>query len=248
MSSAVDLSVDHRSALQSIIQTVIAPAAAEVDRTGAYPRAALDALGAAGLLGLSSAPEVGGLGGSLADVAETVEQIAAACGSTAMVVLMHYAAVAVVEAHGPRDGAFARSPRGANVSTPGVLRVRLAQPLLGADEHRDGRRRRRAPGRDARAGSPRRARPTATSGRAGRSAADGPMTLWLVPADAAGLRDRGAVRRPRTARQRVEPGGGGRRRGACRRAARRRRRRAGHRAGARRCRCSSSATRRSRSG
>ena len=103
MSSAVDLSVDHRSALSSIVETVIAPAAAEVDRTGAYPRAALDALGAAGLLGLSSAPEVGGLGGSLADVAEIVEQLAAACGSTAMVVLMHYAAVAVVEAHGPRE-------------------------------------------------------------------------------------------------------------------------------------------------
>ncbi|HEV7710278.1 MAG TPA: acyl-CoA dehydrogenase family protein, partial [Asanoa sp.] len=96
-------STDYRAALQAVIAADIAPAAAEVDRAGAYPRAALDALGAAGILGLLSATEVGGGGGTLGDAAEVIEQIAAACGSTAMVVLMHYAATAVLEAHGPRE-------------------------------------------------------------------------------------------------------------------------------------------------
>ena len=39
----------------------------------------------------------------MADAAVVIERLAGACGSTAMVVLMHYAAVAVIEAHGPAD-------------------------------------------------------------------------------------------------------------------------------------------------
>ena len=116
MSSALDTPTDHRSALASVIDEIIAPDAAEIDRTGAYPRAALDALGAAGLLGLLSSPDVGGGGGSVADVAEVVEKIAAACGSTAMVVLMHYAAVAVLEPHGPAE-VRAAIARGEHISS-----------------------------------------------------------------------------------------------------------------------------------
>jgi alkylation response protein AidB-like acyl-CoA dehydrogenase len=185
LSSAVDLSVDHRSALQSIIQTVIAPAAAEVDRTGAYPRAALDALGAAGLLGLSSAPEVGGLGGSLADVAETVEHISAACGSTAMVVLMHYPAVAVVEAHGAREARSAVA-RGANVCSLAFSesgsRSHFWAPMSSATAVADGVRLDATKSWITSAGE---ADTYVWSSRP--VSADGPMTLWLVPADAAGL-------------------------------------------------------------
>ena len=97
-----DLSHVHEN-LTAVIADVIAPAAAEVDRTGAFPRAGIDALARAGVLGAASATDVGGGGGGLADVAAIVEQIAAACSSTAMVVLMHYSAVSVLEAHGPRD-------------------------------------------------------------------------------------------------------------------------------------------------
>jgi alkylation response protein AidB-like acyl-CoA dehydrogenase len=88
--------------LEPVVAEVIAPAAAEVDRTGAFPRAAMDALGRAGLLGLVTAPEVGGMGQGHRAAALTVERIARECASTAMVVCMHYAAAAVIEAHGPR--------------------------------------------------------------------------------------------------------------------------------------------------
>lgn len=91
------------SDLESVILTVVEPAAADVDRTAAFPRAAISALGEAGLLGLLSAPDVGGQGASLADAAVVVRRLAGSCASTAMVVCMHYCATAVIERHGPDD-------------------------------------------------------------------------------------------------------------------------------------------------
>ena len=88
--------------LEPIIQTIIAPAAAEIDRTGAYPREALTAMGKAGLLGLVSHKEVGGLGQGHRAAAQVVERIARECASTAMVVCMHYCGTAVIESFGPR--------------------------------------------------------------------------------------------------------------------------------------------------
>jgi isovaleryl-CoA dehydrogenase len=95
--------VPYMEALAPILTDVVAPAAAEVDRAGAYPRAALDALGRAGLLGLVSAPEVGGQGEGPRAAAAVVQALAEHCGSTAMVVMMHYAGTAVLEAFGATD-------------------------------------------------------------------------------------------------------------------------------------------------
>ena len=89
--------------LEEIITTVVEPAAADVDATGTFPRAAVTALGERGLLGLLSATEVGGAGGSLGDAAAVVRRLASSCGSTAMVVCMHYAAASVIEQHGADD-------------------------------------------------------------------------------------------------------------------------------------------------
>jgi alkylation response protein AidB-like acyl-CoA dehydrogenase len=92
----------YLAALDTIIADVIWPAAVEVDQAGTFPRAGITALAQAGLLGLISAPEVGGLGQGPRAAAQVVERLAQACGSTAMIVCMHYAATAVIEAHGPR--------------------------------------------------------------------------------------------------------------------------------------------------
>lgn len=188
MSSAVDTPtpVGHRSALASIVETVIAPAAAEIDRTGAYPRAAMDALGAAGLLGLLSSPEVGGGGGSIADVAEVVEAISTACGSTAMVVLMHYAAVSVVEAHGPVEVRSAIA-RGEHVSSLAFSesgsRSHFWAPMSSATPEGDGVRLDATKSWITSAGQ---ADSYVWSSRP--LTAEGPMTLWLVPSDSTGLR------------------------------------------------------------
>jgi alkylation response protein AidB-like acyl-CoA dehydrogenase len=89
--------------LEKVATEVVAPLAAEIDQSGAFPRAAIEALGQAGLLGLVSAPEVGGLGQAHRAATLGVERLARECASTAMIACMHYAGAAVIEAHGPRD-------------------------------------------------------------------------------------------------------------------------------------------------
>jgi alkylation response protein AidB-like acyl-CoA dehydrogenase len=74
--------------------------AIDVDR-GTFPAITLKALAEDGLLGLVSSREVGGRGEGLPRAAELVERLARECGSTAMVVCMHFCATAVLEAHGP---------------------------------------------------------------------------------------------------------------------------------------------------
>lgn len=92
---------DYRDALASVIDDTIDPMAMDIDRTGTFPRAAIEELGRAGLLGLVSAQEAGGMGLGLRAATDIVGAIAGHCASTAMVVCMHYAAAVVIEAHGP---------------------------------------------------------------------------------------------------------------------------------------------------
>ena len=89
--------------LEGIIGNVIEPRAAEVDSTGTFPRDAIDALGKAGLLGLISSPDVGGMGLGPSTASAVIERIARACGSTSMVVTMHFCATAAIEAHGSNE-------------------------------------------------------------------------------------------------------------------------------------------------
>jgi isovaleryl-CoA dehydrogenase len=93
----------YESVLSAVIERSVGPQAVEIDRTGAFPREAVQALGEAGLLGLLSARTVGGGGESLEAAAHVIETVGKRCPSTATVLLMHYAAVAVIEAHGPQD-------------------------------------------------------------------------------------------------------------------------------------------------
>src|SRR5262245_12437748 len=88
---------------ERISEEIIAPAAAEIDAAGAFPRAAIKSMGKAGLLGLVSGREVGGLGEGHAAATRVVERVARECASTAMVVCMHYCGAAVIEAFGPRE-------------------------------------------------------------------------------------------------------------------------------------------------
>jgi alkylation response protein AidB-like acyl-CoA dehydrogenase len=95
------MSFEYEPLLETIAATA-AQHAASVDR-GNFPSETLRALGEAGLLGLISATEVGGKARGMSAAAAVVERLARECGSTAMVVCMHYCATAVIEAHGPED-------------------------------------------------------------------------------------------------------------------------------------------------
>ena len=173
------------AALPTILAEVVGPLAEEIDRTGVYPNQAIQALSAAGLLGLISATEVGGLGQGQRAAADVVEQLARHCGSTAMVVMMHYSAVAVIEALGPeavrRDVAGGRALASLAFSEAGS-RSHFWAPVSTATAAADG------VFLDARKSW------VTSAGEADLYvwssqplAADGPSTLWLVPADAPGL-------------------------------------------------------------
>jgi alkylation response protein AidB-like acyl-CoA dehydrogenase len=173
-------------ALDRVVADVVAPRAADVDKDGRFPRAGVEALGEAGLLGLVSAPEVGGLGGGLPAAVDAVRRLARHCASTAMVVCMHYAAAAVIEAHGPVAVRKAIAA-GEHLST-------LAFSERGSRSHFW------APVSSAvpQAGDVRLDAEKSWVTSAGEAdsyvwssrpvAADGMSTLWLVPAAAAGLK------------------------------------------------------------
>src|SRR6185312_16729789 len=86
------------AALQRVIEEVIAPAAAEVDRDGTFPRPQVEALQREGILGLTVPASYGGGGKGLPEAEEVVREIGAVCGSTAMVVTMHFSASAALVA------------------------------------------------------------------------------------------------------------------------------------------------------
>ena len=68
-----------------LAQTVIAPRAAEVDRSEAYPWHNVEALKSAGFMGMTIPTEYGGLGLSYMDAVLVIEQLAQACGVTARI-------------------------------------------------------------------------------------------------------------------------------------------------------------------
>ena len=83
--------------------SVIRESAREVDSTARYPSESVDALRASGLLGLTLPEEVGGLGGGPQELVQVVSALASACGSTAMIYLMHVSAAMTVAAGPPGD-------------------------------------------------------------------------------------------------------------------------------------------------
>jgi isovaleryl-CoA dehydrogenase len=184
------MSFDYPAVLASVIDEVIAPQAIETDHSGAFPRAGIDALGKAGLLGLISSTDVGGAGKSLADAAYVIEKLATACGSTAMIVLMHYSAVAIIEAHGDQETRRAIGS-GRHLST-------LAFSETGSRSHFwapessakiDGNGTVVLDAQKSWVTSAGEADSYVWSSRPFQ--ADGPMTLWLVPSNARGLQVRG---------------------------------------------------------
>ena len=172
-------------ALPRVITDVVAPGALAVDRDGAFPVAAIAALREIGVFGLTSAPEMGGGGGGLGAAAAVIEQLAGACGSTAMIVLMHYAATAAIEAAGDDEARRELATHG-RLSTLAFSEAGSRSHFwapLGTATASDGRIH-----LDAHKSWITAAGIADTYVWSSRPVAgDGPMTLWLVPSDAAGL-------------------------------------------------------------
>lgn len=96
------MTFDFRTAAEAVA-AVAREHAAAVDSTASFPTATVDAARKAGLLALLSKAEVGGHGLPLRAAAHVIERIARECGSSAMVLTMHYCGAVVIEAHGERS-------------------------------------------------------------------------------------------------------------------------------------------------
>jgi alkylation response protein AidB-like acyl-CoA dehydrogenase len=133
--------MSYIASAEAVARNVVAANAVAVDRDGEFPTASIDALREAGLLGLISAAEVGGQGEGPRAAALVVEQIARECGSTAMVLCMHYAATAVLEKYGP-ETLRKQNARGEHLLTLAFSesgsRSHFWAPVGTASEHRDG--------------------------------------------------------------------------------------------------------------
>jgi alkylation response protein AidB-like acyl-CoA dehydrogenase len=77
-----DAQRDLQRQVRALAESVIAPRAAEVDRTEAYPWDNVTALRDAGLLGYTIPQAYGGSGGSFLDAAIIIEELARVCGVT----------------------------------------------------------------------------------------------------------------------------------------------------------------------
>ena len=127
----------YDDALERVLDEIVRPDARSVDADGTFPRRGIDALGEAGILGLTVAEPFGG-GGALADAVDVVRRLAEVCGSTAMVVLMHYAATSVIDLYAGEDVRKAIGS-GSPSHDAGLLRSGVKEPLLGPafDRHVD---------------------------------------------------------------------------------------------------------------
>ncbi len=190
MSGPVGKAHPHYSeVLSKLIDEVVRPAAAWTDQLAEFPRRSIDALAEAGFLGFISSPDVGGAGEGMAAAADVVERLAGVCGSTAMILLMHYAAVVVLEAHGPRD-VRERIGEGQHLTTLAFSetgsRSHFWAPLGTAAQAGLGIRLDAQKSWVTSAGE---ADSYVWSSRPLR--AEGPMTLWLVRAELPGLTTKG---------------------------------------------------------
>ena len=78
-----------RQAVREFADKEIAPNARHVDETGEFPAATFRKMGELGLMGIPFAEEFGGAGADSLSAAIAVEEVARACGSTALAYSAH---------------------------------------------------------------------------------------------------------------------------------------------------------------
>jgi alkylation response protein AidB-like acyl-CoA dehydrogenase len=179
----------YEASLERVCRETISLNAETVDRDGAFPEQSIGALKSAGFLGALSSPDVGGLGLGIQGATAVVRRVAEDCGSTAMVLCMHYCGAAVLEAHASTDIRSAAAA-GRHLSTLAFSEAGSRSHFWAPDstaETRDG-----AVALNAhKSWSTSASHATAYVWSSRPLAAEGLSTLWLVPADTPGLAVKG---------------------------------------------------------
>lgn len=183
------LTGNYEETLERVCGTTIAETASAVDHENRFPTESIEALRSAGLLGALSAAESGGLGLGLAGAARIVRRVAEECGSTAMVLTMHYCGTAVLEAYGA-DEVRREAASGVHLSTLAFSetgsRSHFWVPVSTA-ETRNGHIVLNA----AKSWVTSASRATAYVWSSKPLGAEGLSTIWLVPASSPGIKTRG---------------------------------------------------------
>jgi alkylation response protein AidB-like acyl-CoA dehydrogenase len=99
---------------------ILAREAPDVDATGRFPHQSVEAIRQAGLLGLTMPSSHGGQGQGMRAFAAVVEELAGACGSSAMIYVMHIAAAQAIasgQSLEGRDTMLRDIARGAHLTT-----------------------------------------------------------------------------------------------------------------------------------
>jgi len=78
-----------RDMTRDFARTRVAPIAAEIDETGAFPEATVKEMGALGLLGLQVSEADGGVGADTVSYALVIEELSKVCGSHGLTVAAH---------------------------------------------------------------------------------------------------------------------------------------------------------------
>ena len=134
MRDAFWLSDDERQTRElarALARERIAPLAAQVDETESYPAEQLRLLGAQGLMGLYMPEAYGGAGLGALAFCLAVEEIAWACGSTAVIYLVQYAAGYPLVSHGTEAQKRRYLPRLASGEITCALSI--SEPGAGSD-------------------------------------------------------------------------------------------------------------------
>lgn len=98
MSNIADFDTLH-AAVRQIASTVAAPHAPDVDSKARFPQETIDALKAARVLSAPVPPEFGGPGLTMRQLGTLCATLSGACGSSGMVLAMHFIQVACVVRH-----------------------------------------------------------------------------------------------------------------------------------------------------
>lgn len=94
---------DPLRVLEDTVLPTVHNTAADTDNKAQFPQKSIVALQSAGFFGLISAKDHGGAGFGPDMAAQVIQKIASECGSSAMVLAMHYAATAVIEKFGSSE-------------------------------------------------------------------------------------------------------------------------------------------------
>ncbi|MDP5272827.1 acyl-CoA dehydrogenase family protein [Chengkuizengella axinellae] len=115
--------------LDDIIVDYISPNAANIDRTGIFPRQNISLLAEEGFLGLLIPKELGGCGATPSIYKEVVIKLAKACASTAMVFVQHVSATSIM-LHGAHQP-FIQQQLRSMASGQSLATIALSEPGSG---------------------------------------------------------------------------------------------------------------------